>query len=89
MKLLINAVGAAAVLVPMLSHAGESITRAQVINELEQLEAAGYNPGVAEDSYPENLEQAKAVLEQRRNAAASLGLGAQGVTQSGYKGGLG
>jgi hypothetical protein len=71
MKLLINAVCAAVILVPTLSHAAESITRAQVIKELEQLEAAGYNPGVAEDSYPENLEQAKAVLEQRRNAAAS------------------
>jgi hypothetical protein len=66
MKLLINAVCAAVILVPALSHGVESITRAQVIQELEQLEAAGYNPGVAEDSYPENLEQAKAVLEQQK-----------------------
>jgi hypothetical protein len=71
MKLLINAVCAAVILVPMLSHAAEPITRAQVIKELEQLEAAGYNPGVADDSYPGNLEQVKAVLEQQKNAADS------------------
>ena len=72
MKLLINTVCAAVILVPTLSHAAGSVTRAQVIHELEQLEAAGYNPGVADDSYPENLEQAKAVLlKQQRNAAAS------------------
>lgn len=84
MKLLINAVCAAAIFVPMLSHAAGPITRAQVIYELEQLEAAGYNPGVAQDSYPANLEQAQAVLEQQRNAAASWGPDAQGATQSGY-----
>jgi hypothetical protein len=71
MKLLINAICAAVILVPMLSHAAESVTRAQVIKELEQLEAAGYNPGVAEDSYPENLQQAQAALEQQKNAADS------------------
>ncbi|CAB3777497.1 DUF4148 domain-containing protein [Paraburkholderia fynbosensis] len=67
MKLLFNAFCAAFILVPMVSHAADSITRAQVITELEQLEAAGYNPGVADDSYPENLEQAKAVLERQKN----------------------
>ena len=67
MKPLFNAFFAAFILVPMASHAAVSITRAQVIKELEQLEAAGYNPGVAEDSYPENLEQAKAVLERQKN----------------------
>ncbi|PRX23095.1 uncharacterized protein DUF4148 [Paraburkholderia sp. BL18I3N2] len=67
MKPLFNAFFAAFILVPMVSHAADSITRAQVIKELEQLEAAGYNPGVAEDSYPENLEQAKAVLERQKN----------------------
>ncbi|RZF25200.1 DUF4148 domain-containing protein [Paraburkholderia sp. UYCP14C] len=66
MKLLINAFCAAFILVPMVSHAAESVTRAQVIKELEQLEAAGYNPGVAEDSYPENLQQAQAVLERQK-----------------------
>ena len=71
MKLLIKAVCAAVILVPMLSHAAESITRAQVIKELEQLEAAGYIPGVADDSYPANLEQARAVLERQKNAADS------------------
>jgi hypothetical protein len=71
MKLLINTICAAFILVPVLSHAAESVTRAQVIRELEQLEAAGYNPGVADDSYPENLQQAKAVLERQKNAADS------------------
>jgi hypothetical protein len=66
MKLLINAICAAVILVPVISNAAGSITRAQVIKELEQLEAAGYNPGVAEDSYPENLEQAKAGLERQK-----------------------
>jgi hypothetical protein len=67
MKLLINALCAAVILVPVISHAAGSITRAQVIKELVQLEAAGYNPGVAEDSYPQNLEHAKAVLERQKN----------------------
>jgi hypothetical protein len=71
MKYLINTVCAAVILVPMASHAAESVSRAQVIQQLEQLEAAGYNPGVADDSYPANLEQAKAVLEQQKNATAS------------------
>jgi len=84
MKLLINTVCAAVILVPMLSHAAEPITHAQVVKELEQLEAAGYNPGVADDSYPENLEQAKAVLEQQQNAAASWGPDMHGTTQSGH-----
>ncbi|WP_233836817.1 DUF4148 domain-containing protein [Paraburkholderia sp. ZP32-5] len=84
MKLLINAVCAAVILVPMLSNAAEPVTRAQVIAELEQLEAAGYNPGVADDSYPENLEQAQAVLQQRKNVATSYGSDARGTTQSGH-----
>src|ERR1700754_787959 len=46
MKPFINIVWAAVILVPLTSHAAESITRAQVIKELEQLEAAGYTPGV-------------------------------------------
>ncbi|BFG81292.1 hypothetical protein PTKU46_93260 [Paraburkholderia terrae] len=71
MKLLINTVCAAVILVPMVSHAAETVSRAQVIKELEQLEAAGYNPGVADDSYPANLEQAKEVLERQKNAADS------------------
>jgi hypothetical protein len=84
MKLLTNVVCAVVILIPMFSHAAESITRAQVIKELEQLEAAGYNPGVADDSYPGNLEHAKAVLEQQRNTAASWGPDTQGTTQSGH-----
>jgi hypothetical protein len=84
MKLLINTICAAAILAPLSSHATESITRAQVIKELEQLEAAGYNPGVADDSYPGNLEQAQAVLQQQRSASASYGPDMQGTTQSGY-----
>jgi hypothetical protein len=83
MKHLINAVCAAVILLPMLSHAAEPLTHAQVIKQLEQLEAAGYNPGVADDSYPENLDQAKAVLERRENVAAR-GPEAQGATQSGH-----
>ena len=84
MKLLINIICATVILVPLLSHATESITRAQVIKELEQLEAAGYNPGVADDSYPGNLEQAQAVLQQQRSAEASYGPDMRSATQSGY-----
>jgi len=84
MKLLINAVCAAAILVPMVSHADESITRAKVISELEQLEAAGYNPGEADDSYPVGLQHAMAVLAQQRNVTTSWGSDAQGATQSGH-----
>jgi hypothetical protein len=84
MKPLINIVCAAVILVPLTSHATESITRAQVIKELEQLEAAGYNPGEADDSYPATLERAQAVLERQRIEAASYGPDMQGATQSGH-----
>jgi hypothetical protein len=85
MKSLVNIVCAAVILVPLTSHATESITRAQVIKELEQLEAAGYNPGEADDSYPATLERAQAVLlERQRIEAASYGPDMQGATQSGH-----
>ncbi|GAB2897440.1 hypothetical protein GCM10027093_36630 [Paraburkholderia jirisanensis] len=83
MKLVTNVVSAAAILIPLSSYAAGPITHAQVVKELEQLEAVGYNPGIADDSYPGNLEQAQAVLNQRRAAAASYGPDMQGTTQSG------
>jgi len=69
MKSLIQAVVvAAAIAAPVMAFAqsNEPVTRAQVRQELVQLEKAGYNPAVANDAtYPADIQAA----EQRVHAA--------------------
>jgi hypothetical protein len=94
MKSLIKAVALAAVLAaPIVSFAqtNEPVTRAQVRNELIQLEKAGYNPATANDyDYPANIQAAEArVAAQNATAQANTtgyGPSANGSTQAGQRG---
>jgi hypothetical protein len=73
MKSLIQAVAIAAVLaVPMVSFAqsNQPVTRAQVREELIQLEKAGYNPATANDyDYPANIQAAQARVAAQNGTA--------------------
>lgn len=56
MKSLVIAVAAAAALSASFSTFAQStVTRAQVRNELVQLEKAGYKPGLASPYYPNDI----------------------------------
>ena len=93
MKSLIKAVALAAVLAaPIVSFAqtNEPVTRAQVRNELIQLEKAGYNPATANDNdYPADLQAAEArVAAQNGTAqadATGYGPGVSGSSQAGQR----
>ena len=86
MKSLINAVALAALIaVPVASFAqsNQPVTRAQVRAELVQLEKAGYNPSISDDSaYPANIQAAEA-----RVAAQNSGYGpsTSGSSQAGAR----
>jgi hypothetical protein len=58
------------------------VTRAQVRQELVQLEKAGYNPN---DwiHYPENIQQAQAIVAQRSSNNTAYGTDTGGTSQSG------
>ncbi|OLL28805.1 hypothetical protein BTH42_25785 [Burkholderia sp. SRS-W-2-2016] len=97
MKSLIKAVAIAAVLAaPVVSFAQSSqqpVTRAEVRNQLIQLEQAGYNPATANDTnYPADVQAAERqiqaqnpTLAQTHPVADTSGYGApmSGSTQSG------
>ncbi|MBC8750254.1 hypothetical protein OKW43_001905 [Paraburkholderia sp. WC7.3g] len=60
------------------------VTRAEVMHELEELEAAGYNPSLGDDgSYPADILAAEAkvaaIHRAERDAAMSAGQSAQPV----------
>ena len=88
MKSLIKAVALAVVLAaPVVSFAQQSnqpLTRAQVRNQLIQLENAGYRPEIADPSYPENLQAAEARVAQQ-NGQSGYGAAAAGSSQSGVR----
>ena len=74
MKSLVSAVVAAAALSASFgAFAQSTVTRAQVRNELVQLEQAGYKPGVASPYYPNDIQSAEA----RVHGADTSGYGAQ------------
>ncbi|WP_118178675.1 DUF4148 domain-containing protein [Paraburkholderia phosphatilytica] len=86
MKLVQSLIVAAVVAIPALSFAQTSqpVTRAQVRQELIDLEKAGYNPAGDQAQYPDNLEQAQAKLEaQKGDAAASYGGAVASTSASG------
>jgi hypothetical protein len=97
MKSLIKAVAIAAVIAaPVVSFAQSSqepVTRAQVRNELIQLEHAGYEPSMSNDTnYPADIQAAEQrvqaqnpALAQTRPTADTSGYGApmSGTTQAG------
>jgi hypothetical protein len=75
MKSLIKAIAIAAVLAaPVASFAqsnDQPVTRAEVRNQLIQLEKAGYNPGANNDSnYPADLQAAEARVQAQNPAVA-------------------
>lgn len=76
---------AAALAAPAVTFAQSSapVTRAQVHNELVQLEKAGYRPGDGDQSsYPDKLQQAEARVAQSA-AANDVGGVADGSSASG------
>ncbi len=79
MKSLIKAVAIAAVLAaPVASFAQSSqqpVTRAEVRNELIQLERAGYNPSVSNDPYyPADIQAAERRVQEQNPAVAQTQL---------------
>lgn len=58
------------------------LTRAQVRADLVRLEQAGYEPGMDDPYYPDNLQAAEARLAQQRGAAEG-GVPLTGSSQSG------
>ncbi|MGS0891324.1 DUF4148 domain-containing protein [Burkholderia stagnalis] len=74
MKSLVSAVVAATALSASFgAFAQSTVTRAQVRNELVQLEQAGYKPGLSSPYYPADIQAAQA----RVRAADGSGYGAQ------------
>ncbi|KAG8153636.1 DUF4148 domain-containing protein [Burkholderia catarinensis] len=74
MKSLVSAVVAAVALSASFgAFAQSTVTRAQVRNELIQLENAGYKPAVSSPHYPADIEAAQA----RVRGADNTGYGAQ------------
>ncbi|WP_233836820.1 DUF4148 domain-containing protein [Paraburkholderia sp. ZP32-5] len=82
MKSLINIALAVALVAPVLSHAAQPLTHAQVRAELIQLENAGYNPA-DESDYPRNLKHAQAIVAQQNAANTAYGSDINGASQSG------
>jgi hypothetical protein len=89
MKSLIKAVAIAAVLAaPVVSFAqsNQPVTRAEVRNQLVQLEKAGYNPSNSNDTqYPANIQAAEAKVAAANGSVANSGVGgvADGSSQAG------
>ncbi|KND59587.1 hypothetical protein BVER_01284 [Candidatus Burkholderia verschuerenii] len=93
MKSIVKAVAAAAVLVaPALTFAqsDSGATRAQVQQDLCQVEAAGYNPGVDDNTtYPQDAQAAEHRVWRQNGASqgdeASYGGAANGTSASGMR----
>lgn len=93
MKSLIKAVAIAALLAaPVVSFAqtNQLVTRAQVRNELIQLEKAGYNPSISNDEdYPADIQAAEARVAAEKGTAQAdatgYGPSAGGSTQTGQR----
>jgi hypothetical protein len=90
MKSLVKAVALAVVLVaPAVSFAQSQpangpVTRAQVRNELVQLEKAGYRPTANDQYYPDDIQAAEARVHAQDGAQVSgYGPATGGASQSG------
>lgn len=62
------------------AQSNDGVTRAQVKAQLVQLERAGYNPGLNDPSYPNNLLAAEARVNASEGGVAST------THASGYRG---
>lgn len=87
MKSLIKAVAIAVVLsAPVVSFAQTSqpLTRAEVRNQLVQLEKAGYNPAVSNDvTYPADIQAAEARVAAQNGSTSGVGGVVSGSSASG------
>jgi Domain of unknown function (DUF4148) len=80
------AIVASIVAAPVASFAQQNgpVTRAQVRQELAQLEKAGYNPSLSDPHYPDNVQAAEArVQAQQGTEQTSAGAWIGGTVQSG------
>jgi hypothetical protein len=71
--------------VASFAQSNQPLTRAEVREQIVQLEKAGYNPGVISDSrYPADIQAAEARVAAQNGAARSaFGGAAEGSAQSG------
>jgi hypothetical protein len=87
MKSLIKAVALALVLaapVASFAQSNQPVTRAEVRNELVQLEKAGYNPSASDDAtYPAAIQAAEARVAAENGSTSGVGGVASGSSQSG------
>ncbi len=94
MKSLVTAAAVVMLAAPALSFAQASygpLTRAQVVQELVDLESVGYQPSRGNEStYPDDIQAAQQRLAEKRLAArkageAAYGPAAAGATQAGVR----
>jgi hypothetical protein len=88
MKLVQSLIVAAVVAVPALSFAqsNQPLTRAEVREQLVELQRVGYNPGGDQAQYPRNIEAAQARLNAQANVSAtSYGSATGGTSASGSR----
>ncbi|WP_144110353.1 DUF4148 domain-containing protein [Paraburkholderia sp. BCC1886] len=91
MKSLIEAAVIAALITAPLAvfaQSNQPLTRAQVREELVQLEKAGYNPSIQNDvDYPANIQAAEARVAAQNGNAQNSGYGSatNGSSQAGYR----
>ncbi|SAK65726.1 DUF4148 domain-containing protein [Caballeronia ptereochthonis] len=73
--------------VASFAQSNQPVTRAQVREEIVQLEKAGYNPGVINDAkYPADIQAAEArVAAQNGTAQSAFGGVTEGAAQSGAR----
>lgn len=89
MKSIVKAALVAAVMVaPALSFAqsdsNSTVTRAQVKQDLRQVEAAGYEPGADRTTYPQDAQAAESRVS-RQNGANAYGGAQSGSMASGMR----
>jgi hypothetical protein len=88
MKSLIKAVALAVVLAaPVVSFAqsNQPLTRAEVRNQLVQLEKAGYNPSVSDATYPADIQAAEARVAAENGSTSGVGGAVSGSSDSGAR----
>ncbi|WP_043284250.1 DUF4148 domain-containing protein [Paraburkholderia oxyphila] len=85
MKSIVKTFAIAALIVAPLAAFAQStqpVTRAQVREQLAQLEQAGYNPGDWMH-YPANIQRAETIVAQQNSSNTAYGAGTGSTSQSG------
>jgi hypothetical protein len=88
-KSLVTAAAVVMLAAPALSFAQAphgQLTRAQVVQELVDLESVGYQPSRGNEStYPDDIQAAQLRLAARKASDAAYGPAAAGATQAGVR----